>query len=243
MGTVTPLSHPSPADVQVDRFGDETLNVVCRTLGAEWGSFYRIGSGQRPFGFRSLGIPREFGVAYARQGMQHIDPLHPFRLVPRKRRFLTMGDARAADPARHRDFTAFLESFGGRDAAEMIFSHRGRAVAGISLVWTQRKPEYLRTTELGGTLHSYIEFNLNAFWAAIGGFDLGETGLAAQSEFTSREKEVIHVVCRGFTNEQIAAHLNIGLATVKTHLIHIFKKAGVETRGELISRVLCAPRD
>jgi ATP/maltotriose-dependent transcriptional regulator MalT len=46
------------------------------------------------------------------------------------------------------------------------------------------------------------------------------------------------VVCRGLTNEQIAWHLNIGLATVKTHLIHIFKKAGVETRGELISRML-----
>jgi len=240
MGTVTSLSAPYPGDARIDRFGDETLNVVCRTLGAEWGSFYRIGSGQRPFGFRSLGIPREFGVAYARLGMQHVDPLHPFRLVPRRRRFLTMGDARAADPARHRDFTAFLESHGARDAAEMIFSCHGRAVAGMSLVWTQKKPEYLRTTEIGGTLHSYVEFNLSAFWSSVDGFDLTETG--SQMEFTSREKEVIHVVCRGFTNEQIAAHLNIGLATVKTHLIHIFKKAGVETRGELISRMLCAPR-
>src|SRR5512147_3149948 len=69
MSTVTSLSDSSPGGGQIDRFGDQTLNVVCRTLGAEWGSFYRIGNGQRPFGFRSLGIPREFGVAYAQQGM------------------------------------------------------------------------------------------------------------------------------------------------------------------------------
>ena len=52
--------------------------------------------------------------------------------------------------------------------------------------------------------------------------------------------EVIDVVCRGYTNPEVAKHLNIGLATVKTHLIHVFKKVGVETRGELISKMLAA---
>lgn len=228
----------SPASANIDRFGDETLRVVCCTLGAEWGSFYRIGSGQRPFGFRNLGIPREFGAAYARLGMQHVDPLHPFRLVPRKRRFSTMGDARGEDPARHRNFMAFLQSFGGREAAEMIFTHQGKAVAGASLVWTQKAPEYARTVELGTTLQSYIEFSLGALWPGVG----AEGRACADAELTSRERDVVDIVCRGFTNEQIASHLNISVATVKTHLIHIFKKARVETRGELISRVLCASK-
>jgi DNA-binding CsgD family transcriptional regulator len=52
--------------------------------------------------------------------------------------------------------------------------------------------------------------------------------------------EVIDTVCRGYTNLEIARHLNIGLATVKTHLVHVFKKVGVQTRGELISRMLAA---
>lgn len=229
------------SDALIDRFGDETTHVVCRTLSAEWGSFYRIGGGQRPFGFRSRGVPMEFGAAYAKRDMQHVDPLHPYRLVPRKYRFLTMGDARAENPTRHRDFLAFLRSFGAQDAAEMIFTFQGRAVAGLSLAWTGQRPEHRALTELGNTLHSYIEFNLSTMWPALG--LAGADGSPSdETVFTSREREVIDVVCRGLTNDQIAWHLNIGVATVKTHLIHIFKKAGVETRGELISRMLSAPQ-
>jgi DNA-binding NarL/FixJ family response regulator len=95
--------------------------------------------------------------------------------------------------------------------------------------------------EIGTSLQSYIEFNLGNLWqdctlqlAAASGSSV------SPYDFTSRELEVIDVVCRGFTNQEIARHLNIGVATVKTHLIHVFKKAGVETRGELISRMLGA---
>jgi DNA-binding CsgD family transcriptional regulator len=240
MANVDSPSAQSSAEVLIDRFGDETVHVVCCALGAAWGSFYRIGSGQRPFGFRTHGVPSEFGTAYAREDIQHIDPLHPFRMVPRRQRFLTMGDTRADNPARHRAFSSFLHSYGAQDAAEMIFSHRGKAVAGLSIAWTHRKAEHRSTVDLGNTLQGYIEFNLGALWPDVG-VSGGELG-GVERAFTSREKEVLDVVCRGFTNEQIAWHLNIGVATVKTHLIHIFKKAGVETRGELISRMLSMPQ-
>jgi len=238
MANTASLAVASGGEALIDRFGDETVSVVCRTLGAEWGSFYRIGGGQRPFGFRTRGVPYEFGVAYARQEMQQVDPLHPFRMVPRRQRFLTIGDTRADNPARHRAFVSFLHSYGAQDAAEMIFSYRSKAVAGLSIVWTDRKPEHRPMVELGGALQSYIEFNLGTLWPDAGTAG-GESG--SECAFTSREKEVLDVVCRGFTNEQVAWHLNISIATVKTHLIHIFKKTGVETRGELISRMLSMP--
>jgi ATP/maltotriose-dependent transcriptional regulator MalT len=150
-----------------------------------------------------------------------------------------MADARAESPTRHRDFLSFLRSYGVQDAAEMIFSHHGKAVAGLSICWTCKKPERGSTIDVGSALQSYIEFNLASLWPDVA--SSGTEGTSLESAFTSREKDVIDVVCRGLTNEQIAWHLNIGLATVKTHLIHIFKKAGVETRGELISRMLSAP--
>jgi DNA-binding CsgD family transcriptional regulator len=233
-------SNPAPdAAAWIDRFGDETLTVVCRALGAQWGSFYRIGSNLRPFGFRTFGIPREFGLAYKQNAMENVDPLHPVRLVPRKPRFLTMGDARAHSPDRYRDFQAFLRSFGAQEAGEMIFHSGGQAVAGLSLVWTGQKPEYRATAELGSSLHSYVEFNLDTGWRMRGLQSAGtREALARGYELTGRETEVVDAVCRGLTNDDIARQLNIGLATVKTHLIHVFKKVGVETRGGLISRVL-----
>src|SRR4051812_17455334 len=114
------LSRTDP-DRQFERFGDETLAVACQALGAQWGSFYRLGDNRRLFGFRNRGIPREFGNAYARKAMANVDPLHALRLIPRKHRFVTMGDARAENPERHRNFLSFLRSFGAEEAAEMIF--------------------------------------------------------------------------------------------------------------------------
>lgn len=224
--------------LEVDRFADATLDVVCRTLGAEWGSWYRLGPNLRPFAFRLRGIPREFGAAYSRGHMEEVDPLHPFRLVPRRRRFSMLTDARAESLERHRDFVSFLHSFGAHEEGEMIFWSGEQAVAGLSLVWTRKRPEHRAVSELGMTLQSYIEFNLGNVWKANGLLSRTDAGLRKDWDFTSREMEVIDVVCRGFTNQEIAQHLNIGVATVKTHLIHVFKKAGVETRSELISHIV-----
>jgi DNA-binding CsgD family transcriptional regulator len=228
---------PTRGELEVERFADETLALVCRSLGAQWGSWYRIGPDLRPFAFRLHGIPPDFGAAYSRNHMEDVDPLHPFRLVPRRRRFAMLADARAESLERHRDFISFLHSFGAHEEGEMIFRCSDHAVAGLSLVWTEKRPEHRAVSELGSTLQSYVEFNLGNLWRANGWLPSVDAG-TGDGEFSRREVEVIDGVCRGFTNQQIAQQLNIGIATVKTHLIHVFKKAGVETRGELISRML-----
>ncbi|WP_433994216.1 response regulator transcription factor [Bradyrhizobium japonicum] len=52
---------------------------------------------------------------------------------------------------------------------------------------------------------------------------------------TSREMDVVRLLCCGRTNREIAQCLNIAHATVKTHLIHIFEKLGVETRSAVVA--------
>ena len=37
----------------------------------------------------------------------------------------------------------------------------------------------------------------------------------------------------GLPNKEIAAKLFVSLATVKTHLVHVYAKLGIETRAEL----------
>lgn len=55
---------------------------------------------------------------------------------------------------------------------------------------------------------------------------------------TPREAEVLHWLGQGKSNPDIAAILTLGLATVKTHVLHIFEKLGVENRGAAILRTL-----
>lgn len=50
---------------------------------------------------------------------------------------------------------------------------------------------------------------------------------------TPREKEIVHHVCGGLKNKEIAVALSITAGTVKVHLMHIFEKTGVKDRFEL----------
>lgn len=49
---------------------------------------------------------------------------------------------------------------------------------------------------------------------------------------TSREVEVLHLMTEGFTNMEIANILSISPHTVKSHVIHIFNKLGVDDRTQ-----------
>ena len=62
--------------------------------------------------------------------------------------------------------------------------------------------------------------------ATIGGGEL----------LTRREAEVLPLLQHGRTNPQIAAALQIGVETVRTHARHIYRKLGVSSRGELAAR-------
>ncbi|HEX8931213.1 MAG TPA: LuxR C-terminal-related transcriptional regulator, partial [Actinomycetota bacterium] len=55
---------------------------------------------------------------------------------------------------------------------------------------------------------------------------------------TAREIEVLALVAKGASNAAIAAELFISEATVKTHLIHIFGKLGVDDRTAAVVAAL-----
>ncbi|MBT1684811.1 response regulator transcription factor [Curtobacterium flaccumfaciens] len=59
---------------------------------------------------------------------------------------------------------------------------------------------------------------------------------------TEREREVALAVANGASNAQIAAELYVGLATVKTHVGHVYEKFGVENRVQLALVVHAARR-
>jgi DNA-binding NarL/FixJ family response regulator len=52
-------------------------------------------------------------------------------------------------------------------------------------------------------------------------------------DLSTREKDVTVLVCRGFTNDQIALWLKISVSSVKTYLRFVFSKTGVRNKTEL----------
>ena len=53
--------------------------------------------------------------------------------------------------------------------------------------------------------------------------------------FTKRELEVVHLIVKGSTYNQIAEQLFISVPTVKTHVTNIYKKAQVNNKLELVN--------
>ncbi len=55
---------------------------------------------------------------------------------------------------------------------------------------------------------------------------------------TSTERRIVSLLCEGLSNPQIAELLVTSPRTVQGHLYRVFKKVGVRTRAELVSRWL-----
>jgi DNA-binding NarL/FixJ family response regulator len=104
--------------------------------------------------------------------------------------------------------------------------------------------DILRAVEAGATGYLLKDATRDEVLHAIRSAAVGEAALAprvasrlmgrmrapGEEALSSREVEVLSPVARGLTNKEIAAALHLSEATVRTHLLHVFTKLGVDDR-------------
>lgn len=64
--------------------------------------------------------------------------------------------------------------------------------------------------------------------------------VAPPSELTERERQVVGLLAEGLSNRQIARRIVLSEATVKTHLVHVFAKLGVDNRTAAVAAARAA---
>jgi DNA-binding NarL/FixJ family response regulator len=213
--------HPKPA-------AGRALHFAKDLLGANAAAYYDVDDDLNPSGFLLSDVPIEFHLQYINR-MGRFDPLHPKHAAARQ-------TARLQDEFEHNltaetaIYRSFASQFGITDMVELFFRRHNRIVAGISLAWAGHCKLADGTMDLARNIHSYLEFNV------AGGAD-GPLGEGTGYRLTARELEVVELLCCGRTNREIAGCLHISLATVKTHLVHIFEKLGVETRSAAVAKL------
>lgn len=63
-------------------------------------------------------------------------------------------------------------------------------------------------------------------------------GVSGVDDLTQREREVLDLLCQGIKPVYIARELRISLGTTNKHIAHIYHKLGVDSRQELLVKLL-----
>ncbi|MGF1665780.1 MAG: response regulator [Acidimicrobiia bacterium] len=64
---------------------------------------------------------------------------------------------------------------------------------------------------------------------------IGNVRRPSRTALSEREHEILELIARGATNKAAAEHLFISEATVKTHLLHLYAKLGVNDRAAAVA--------
>lgn len=125
--------------------------------------------------------------------------------------------------------------------AEITRAHPGLPV--LILTTYDTDADILAAIEAGAAGYLLKDAEPEQIRRAVQQAAVGQTALAPEvaarlmgrvttpsASLTPREIELLELVAQGRTNKAAAAELFISEATVKTHLVHIFDKLGVESR-------------
>lgn len=237
MSATLPASSARPR-TGIEDFAAETLRFVAAMTAADGIAMHLFDENAQRIWLGSRGIPGQFRTRYYDGLMWRIDPLATVRMGVSTCPLVVLGAAeRQCDqPTVHR-YRSFLGAFGIVDAAEMVFASDGDHIGGISLLWTRPVDDSSRREH--DSLQSLQRYIQLSFRQALQGTPIGwRKTLARVYRLTRREVQIVELVCAGHTNAELAQALDLSLATVKTHLLHVFEKLGVSNRAALVQRAL-----
>lgn len=201
------------------------LQAFTQLVPASQAAFYCVDRQLQARDFRLHGMSGEMHRDYL-DNYRQFDPLQPRNCLSSGLAVVPLGFAMARQPRRdnHR-YRDFLLRYGVVDVVEILAHRAGQPQAAISL---------LRTAEQGVFTNDQLA-RLNALQSLL---QLAVANMQPVEDLltglTPKERQIALLLRQGASNKQLAQALEIGLPTIKTHLINLFRKTGVSSRTELV---------
>jgi DNA-binding CsgD family transcriptional regulator len=220
-----------------NQFQRESLDLIHRLLPLSSSGFYLVGADMRHSGVVLRNLEPATDRDYTRH-FQQSDPLNPRHFRHSDLGLVCLDEVIDETALLASDyFRSFMAPLGHRHVSDMFFRRDGDIIAVLTM---------LRSPALGpfsaGELHQlralqpFLEYTLNLVYMPER--HRQRDTIQERYELTTRELDVIELVVSGASNKLIARELSLSLATVKTHLQHIFQKMAVSSRTALSARVL-----
>ncbi|EJM06875.1 response regulator containing a CheY-like receiver domain and an HTH DNA-binding domain [Pseudomonas sp. GM102] len=201
------------------------LQAFTQLVPARQAAFYCVDRHLQARDFRLHGMSGEMHRDYL-DNYRQFDPLQPRNCLSSGLAVVPLGFAMARQPIRNSQrYQDFLQRYGVVDVVEILAHRAGQPQAAISL---------LRTAEQGAFTPDQLA-RLNALQSllqlAVANMQPCEDPLIS---LTPKERQIALLLRQGASNKQLARELEVGLPTIKTHLINLFRKTGVSSRTELV---------
>ncbi|WP_343597338.1 LuxR C-terminal-related transcriptional regulator [Acinetobacter sp.] len=133
------------------------------------------------------------------------------------------------------EYQGFLQENQVADNIELFFKGNDVSLRGISLIRSSNEGFFSsKEIQIIESCYSLAKFHTTQIVEDFSEFNIPEK---ISNQLTSKEKKVMQLILKGRKNQEIADEIFVSLATVKTHLQHIFQKTMVNSKQELIVKM------
>lgn len=128
----------------------------------------------------------------------------------------------------------YLNSFDLTDEVDLVFHHDSIPVACLTMFRGRSQPAFSTDMLDWEGLRRYFQVTVQAHWRVR--TRNAARHLVSRYDLKPREIEVLQLLTTGAANADISEILGISLSTVKTHIVNIFDKMGVDSRAAAVSK-------
>ena len=185
-------------------------------------------------GFVSYNVDKQTEEIYQNK-YSCMDPIHPSRFEDTDITVICSDTLMSNNEWRNSDFyKEFMAPRHYDHDVDMFFRSNGKIIAVLSILRDDEHGPFTEE-ELGNLRHlqPFLEYTLNSIYRPQRFRE--RQYLTDKYSLTDRELDVVEIVMAGVDTKTIAKELDLSIATVKTHLLHIFEKVGAHTSKELIA--------
>ncbi|WP_417224248.1 helix-turn-helix transcriptional regulator [Amphritea sp.] len=216
-------------------FQDECLKLLTGVLNVSKAATYLVDSQRKPICYKTWQLQPAMHRQYM-DTFHKLDPLHPTQFVEQADvSVVKMNDlVNTQERYDHPYYRDFVSPWGVQDIVELFLRVDNQLIAGFALFTSKQQPEMrIEDIRKANQLHQFMQFSLEQSLAAPKHSQFQV--FCDQYQLTPKERMVVELVSQGLPNKSIASGLDCSLATVKTHLQHIFTKTGVNSKTEIAS--------